>query len=54
MRRRHFVQGTAVVAAASGGANIAGSAGAAPPSTDAERLELVKRAMLSMQRASWE
>ena len=54
MRRRHFVKGTAVAAAASGSATLAGSAGTSPLTSDDEVLERVKRAMLSMQRASWE
>jgi len=46
MKRRRFVQGSVAVAAA--------AAGATPLASEAERLERVKRALLSMQRASWE
>jgi rhamnogalacturonyl hydrolase YesR len=54
MRRRQFVQGAVVAAATPVRATLAGAAGSVPLAVDAETVERVKRAMLSMQRASWE
>lgn len=55
MRRRRFIHGTLVATAAGRVSAGPGSLASSPsPDTDAERLERVKRAMLSMQRASWE
>jgi unsaturated rhamnogalacturonyl hydrolase len=48
MKRRSFVQGAAAVAAP------VSAPLASPPPPDVEMLTRVKRAMLSMQRASWE
>jgi rhamnogalacturonyl hydrolase YesR len=54
MRRRQFVQAAVAAAATPVSATLAGPVGPAPPAVDAQTLERVKRAMLSMQRASWE
>lgn len=55
MKRRRFVQGSvAVAAAAPVSVTLAAAAGSTPLASEAERLERVKRALLSMQRASLE